>query len=139
MIELQSEVRYDLRSHDFHLQEYSVNDKVKTITLLLCYDYPSTTEPDSTIQFKGVAFHHFIHTSPAIICDIGEVDPKHFYIENEKTLKNWAKRHAFTEVKIESLNTFLEDLLQRNLKVWQISSSLGFLGYVISEELQQLD
>ncbi|WP_196138957.1 hypothetical protein [Aliikangiella sp. G2MR2-5] len=123
-----------MKFHDYHMESYKVSNRGEKIELNLVYDYPGEETDDSQIIFNDVALYHFINTQGAIINDIEEVSLNRFIISLEKELSEWSRMYGvkFWQSDIAS---YIDELKSMGLRVWEITSAIGFYGFVIAKEV----
>lgn len=123
-----------MKYHDFHLESYKVLERGERIEINLVYGYPGEESDDSQITFMGVALYNFINCHGTIITDIEEVPLKGFILSKEKELAEWNRMYGVKYWQSD-VATYIEKLSSMGLKVWEITSAIGFYGFVIAKEV----
>ena len=123
-----------MQYHDYQLDSYKVSDCGETIEFNLVYGYPSGETDHSQISFSGVALYHFVNTHGAIITDISEVPLVGFILSIQKELVEWQRMYGLRYWQSD-VTDYIERLKSKNQRVWEISSAIGFYGFVIAEEV----
>ena len=123
-----------MRFHDFKLQGYLVEDKGKTISLNLIYDYPDVEKELSCIKFSEVTLYDFKHTAGSIILDIEEFDIASLVEKRWKEFQYWNKWYSVSHWDDDPDN-FIENLKSKEYKVWEITSAIGFYGFVVAKNI----
>ncbi|MCV6638220.1 hypothetical protein [Candidatus Albibeggiatoa sp. nov. NOAA] len=123
-----------MRFHDYQLEGYSVLDRGKTINLHLVYDYEDRDIDNSYISFSDVVLYHFIHTYEAIIIDIEEIPLSEYLHSIAEELTEWRKWHGLKYWESD-LTTYITKLESMNLRAWEITSAIGFYGFIIAKEI----
>ena len=122
--------------HDWHLLGYSVTNGGTQITLHLTWDYPDQPVKFSDLRFSGVIAYHFMHTTGAIILDIEENDAGRFISEHADffslSAKSLGLRHWTGDIA-----AYTRDATARGLRAWTISSSIGFEGWIIAQNVEE--
>ncbi len=125
-----------MRYHDHSLLGYVVRDFGGTIILHLILKSADDSKVPSVICFEGVVFHHFIHTSSAIILDITEVPLPTLIAQFEKDFHVWNRLQAVWIWKDDSAST-LAELQRLGVQAWRIDSAIGFTGWVVAKQVYQ--
>jgi hypothetical protein len=123
-----------MKFHDYHLESYKVSERGERIEFDLVYGYPGEETDDSQITFTGVALYNFINCNGTIITDIEEVSLKGFILSREKELAEWNRMHGVRYWQSDIV-TYIEKLKAMELRVWEITSAIGFYGFVIAKEV----
>ena len=123
-----------MRFHDYHLSRYEVSDFGETVTFHLVFDYPERERDESTIRFFGVALHHFVHVSNAIILDIEELSIPDLLNEWGSEIAEWHRRHG-VRLWQDNLQNYSLRLQTEGFKAWRIESLIGFYGFVIAKSV----
>ncbi|MET0027614.1 MAG: hypothetical protein ABW101_08245 [Candidatus Thiodiazotropha sp.] len=123
-----------MKYHDYHLESYKVSERGERIKFNLVYAYPGKETDVSEITFLGVALYHFINCQGAIITDIEEVPLKGFILSKEKVLAEWNRMYGVKYWQSDAA-TYIEKLSSMGLRVWEITSAIGFYGFVIAKEV----
>ena len=126
-----------MRYHDWHLDGYSVSDGGKSVVLHLLWDYPGQARERSNIGFSDVALYRFTHTGGAIITDIDEIPVATLISQIEGELVKWGRLQGLDGWR-SSANDYKEHLEATGLKAWRIESAIGFSGFVIAREVEEL-
>jgi hypothetical protein len=124
-----------MRYHDFHLQGYVVKDEGKTIALNLVYDYEGTEKELSCITFSDVTLYDFNHTTGAIITGIEEFDILSLVKDKWQDLQHWSKWYGISHWH-DDQEQFSKNLKSNKYKVWEITSAIGFYGFVIAKKVE---
>ncbi len=131
------EINNLMRFHDFHLQGYEVTDFGETITLHLTYPYPNRAGELSDIRFSEVVLYHFTHTSGAIITDIEEWPIEEFVRTMAGQLVEWNRLYGLRGLK-NPISSYSEMLQSEGYQAWEISSAIGFYGFVVSKAVSEV-
>jgi hypothetical protein len=123
-----------MKFHDYHLESYKVSDRGEKIEFNLVYGYPGEETDDSQITFEGVALYHFINSQGTIITDIEVVPLKDFILSMEEELAEWNRMYGVKYWQSD-ITTYIEKLKAMELRVWEITSAIGFYGFVIAKEV----
>ena len=123
-----------MKFHDYHLESYKVSERGEKIEFDLVYGYPGEETDDSKIAFTGVALYNFINCSGTIITDIEEVSLKEFILSKEKELAEWNRMYGVKYWQSD-IAIYIEKLSALELRVWEITSAIGFYGFVIAKEV----
>ena len=118
-----------MRYHDYHLDSYTISDTDRTITLNL-----SLGEDISFIEFRGVSFHHFTHTEGTILLELEELPLRKFIDSKYQQIEAWNQVFGVRDF-VQGKQAYIDNLEQLGLKVWGISSSIGFTGFVLCKEV----
>ena len=124
-----------MKYHDFKLQGYTVEDSGTRISLNLVYDYPNTKKEISCITFIDVTLYDFNHTSEAIITDIEDFDIFNMIKHRWKELELWNKYHKISHWD-PNPEKYFANLKNNEYKGWEITSAIGFYGFVIAKNVQ---
>ncbi|MGJ8640923.1 MAG: hypothetical protein ACSHYA_16150 [Opitutaceae bacterium] len=125
-----------MKYHDYHLLSYVVDCQGGLITLSL--GRPAESEiPNEKIIFTGVVGYHFLDAMGSIILDIREEAMSEFFEQNFEAFRESSKLNGIPKFWRDELDETLEVLEEKRL--WSISSSIGFDGYVIASEIDQPD
>lgn len=123
-----------MKYHDYHLESYKVFERGESITLNLVYEYPGEETDKSTIEFKGVALYHFVNTTGAIITDIEEVSISGLLSDRSSEVIEWSRMYGVRHWK-SGLASYVSYLECNAFKAWEITSAIGFYGFVIAKEI----
>jgi hypothetical protein len=126
-----------MQLHDFRLAGYSVLAGGSRVTLHLEYGYPGQPREESHIEFGDVAAYHFVHTGEAVITDIEEVPLADLLDSVGGRLAEWWRRHGALRHWSDDRGAYLAALEAGGYRSWEISSSVGFEGFVIAKRLGQ--
>lgn len=127
-----------LRYHDFHLTGYDVRKSGSEIVLHLLYDYPSCPREESHIRFQSVELYHFVHTGGAIILDIVETPLSQVFQEFGDRIQVWANQFGIQHWDYADPASYQRKLEAQGLCAWEISSSIGFAGFVIAKSIEDV-
>jgi hypothetical protein len=123
-----------MKFHDFHIQGYEVLDRGQVITFHLAYGYPGEETDESHITFSGVVLHHFIYSHGAIVTDIEEVSLSDLLRPIEAELVEWNRMYGVKHWEAD-LESYISKLGGMGLKAWEITSAIGFYGFVVAKEV----
>ena len=123
-----------MKLHDYHLENYKVLDRGGTIEFHLVYGYPGEETDESDITFHGVALYHFINSHGTIITDIEEVSLESYVLSIEKDLSEWNRMYGVKYWQ-SNVTAYIDKLKELDLKVWEITSAIGFYGFIIAKEV----
>ena len=126
-----------MQLHDFKLTGYTVSAQGSRIALHLEYGYPNQPKEVSHIEFSEFAAYHFVHTGAAVITDIEEVPLADLLASVGDRLAEWWRRHGGLRHWSDDRAAYLAKLESAGLRAWEISSSVGFEGFVIARALGQ--
>jgi hypothetical protein len=125
-----------MRCHDFHIGGYEVRHFGSEIVLHLVYDYPSSPREESHIRFADVELYHFVHTGGTIIFGIDEVPVSRILDEFWERILHWAKQHGgVPHWDRDDRASYQAKIGANGYKAWDISSSIGFAGFVIAKSI----
>jgi hypothetical protein len=128
-----------VRYHDFHLSGYDVRRFGAEITLHLIYENSSTLREESHIRFSDVGLYHFVHTGSTIILGIDEVPLSAIIEQFWDRISEWTRQHGgVRHFQNDTPATFDAKLAADRYKAWDISSSIGFAGFVIAESISDV-
>lgn len=123
-----------MKYHDYHLESYEAFDRGESITFNLVYGYPGEETDTSIIKFTGVALYHIINTTGAIITDIEEVSIDALLSEASSEVIEWNRMYRVKHWKSD-LASYVMYLENHAFKAWEITSAIGFYGFVIAKEV----
>jgi len=123
-----------MKFHDYHLESYRVSERGERIELNLVYGYPGEETDDSQITFSGVALYHFINCHGAIFTDIEQVPLREFVLSMENELAEWNRMHGLKYWQ-SGVEEYIKKLSSMGLQVWEITSAIGFYGFIIAKEV----
>ena len=123
-----------MRCHDFHLSGYEVRQCGGEIVFHL-----AVAGVQSHVRFSEVALYHFVHTGGTIIFGIDQVPVSQILDDFWERILHWAKQYGGVphwdgddrpsyEAKLEAVG----------YKAWEISSSVGFAGFVIAKSIADI-
>lgn len=123
-----------MKYHDFTLQGYDVSDKGKSIILHLSLESKNSPSIKSDIRFCDVILYNFIHVSGSIITSIEEVNLSKCLTDKSTEILEWNRMFGVNQFKgsIEDYAIYLQD---QNYKAWEITSAIGFYGFVIAQSV----
>jgi hypothetical protein len=125
-----------MRYHDFHLRGYEVQNFGTEIVLHLVYDYPPTPPEESHIRFADVEVYHFIHSGGSIIVGIEEVLVSDILDQFWDKILHWACQHGgIPHWDRDDRASYQAKLIADGYKAWDISSAIGFSGFVIAKSI----
>jgi hypothetical protein len=128
-----------VRCHDFHLTGYEVRQFGAEIVLHLLDDYPPRPAEESHIRFGDVELYHFVHTGGTIIFGIDEVPVSQILDEFWERVLYWAKQHGgVPHWDRDDRTSYQQKLEADGLRAWEISSSIGFSGFVIAKAIEDV-
>jgi len=126
-----------VRCHDFHLSGYDVRAFGADVVLHL--DWPGDSPEQSHIRFSGIALYHFVHTGGTIIFGIDEVPIAQILDEFWDRILHWAHQHGgVSHWDRDDRATYQAKLEAEGYKAWDISSSIGFAGFVIAKTIEDV-
>jgi hypothetical protein len=123
-----------MKYHDYHLDSYEVFDRGESITFNLVYGYSGEETDKSTVNFKGVSLYHIINTSGAIITDIVEISLESLLSEVSNEITEWSRMYRIRNWK-SAIASYLLHLQSNSFKAWEITSAIGFYGFIIAKEI----
>lgn len=123
-----------MKYHDYHLESYEVFERGESITFNLVYGYSGEETDKSIIKFNGVALYHIINTTSAIITDIEEVSISALLSEASSEVIEWNRMYGVKYWKSD-FASYLQYLESNAFKAWEITSAIGFYGFVIAKEI----
>jgi hypothetical protein len=128
-----------VRCHDYHLRSYEVRRSGAEIVLHLFDDYPPRPIEESHIRFIDVELYHFIHTGGTIIFGIDEVPIGQILDEFWDRISAWSHQHGgVPHLERDTRATYQAKLEAESYKAWDISSSIGFAGFVIAKSIEDV-
>lgn len=120
-----------MRCHDFHLSGYEVRQFGAEIVLHL-----ELAGEESHVRFSEVELYHFVHAGGTIICGIDEVPISQILDEFWERILHWAKQHGgVPHWDRDDRASYQEKINAGGYKAWDISSSIGFAGFVIAKSI----
>jgi hypothetical protein len=128
-----------VRCHDFHLRGYEVREFGAEIILHLVDDYPPRPAEESHIRFAGVELYHFVHSGGTIIFGIDEVSLSQILHQHWENILHWATgRGGVPHWDRDDRASYQTKLATDDYKAWEISSSIGFEGFVIAKSIEDV-
>ena len=128
-----------MRYHDFHLSGYEVQKSGAEVVLHLVYDYPPTPSEESHIRFAHVELYHFVHTGGSIIVDIEEVPLSVILDQFWDQILHWACQYGgIPHWNRDDRTPYQAKLIADGYKAWDISSAIGFAGFVIAKSIHDV-
>lgn len=118
--------------HDSRIISYNVDIQNKTLKMIT----QNLDEEPYEVIFDEVLSHYFENViSDNIIFDIEEISVNTF-IENQKDLIENSLPYGFP-VSVEPITTkeLKKYLVDKNFKVYDISSSIGLCGFIIAKDM----
>ena len=126
-----------MRCHDFHLSGYDVAKFGSELVLHL--DWPGDSRDQSHIRFSDVALYHFVHTGGTIIFGIDEVPIAQILDEFWDRILHWAHQYGgISHWDRDDRATYQAKLEAEGYKAWDISSSIGFAGFVVAKTIEDV-
>jgi hypothetical protein len=126
-----------VRFHDFHLSGYDVRQFGAEVVLHL--EWPGDSPEQSHIRFSDVELYHFVHTGGTIIFGIEEVALSQILDQSWECILHWAKQHGgVPHWDRDDRASYQAKLEAEGYKAWDISSSMGFEGFVIAKSIQDV-
>ena len=120
-----------MRCHDFHLSGYEVRQFGGEIVLHL-----EVAGEQSHVRFSEVELYHFVHTGGTIIFGIDEVPVSQILDEFWERILHWAKQHGgVPHWDRDDRASYQAKIEADGHKAWDISSSIGFAGFVIAKSI----
>jgi hypothetical protein len=120
-----------MRCHDFHLSGYEVRQFGGEVVLHL-----EVAGEESHVRFSEVELYHFVHTGGTIIFGIDEVPVSQILDEFWERILHWAKQHGgVPHWNRDDRASYLAKIEADGYKAWDISSSIGFAGFVIAKSV----
>jgi hypothetical protein len=126
-----------MRTHDYHLRGYEVLDSGSTIVLDLVYDYPGRPKHESRVRFNGVELYHFIHPTGAILFGI-EAVPLDDIVDEHRVFIEAAAAMEGVRGWRDTMENYRSYIEKAGAAVWEITSSIGFDGFVIARSVEQV-
>ena len=123
-----------MKFHDFRLDSYQVLAMGETIKLHLVYDYEGIEKDESHITFNDVVLHNFINTQGAIITDIEEVSLASLLGPKESDLTEWNRLYGVKYWESD-ISSYISKLHSMGFKSWEITSAIGFYGFIVAKEV----
>ncbi len=123
-----------MKYHDFTLHGYTVSEMGETISLQLVYEHQNDKNEDSLIKFTRVALYNFTHVSGTIITDIEETRIDTLVLEREEELCEWNRMYGVKYWQKDS-RSYIEALIADGYRAWEITSAIGFYGFVIAKNV----
>lgn len=120
-----------MRCHDFHLSGYEVRQFGGEIVLHL-----EVADEESHVRFSEVELYHFVHTGGTIIFGIDEVPVSQILDEFWERILYWATQHGgVPHWDRDDRASYQAKIEADGYKAWDISSSIGFAGFVIAKSI----
>ena len=120
-----------MRCHDFHLSGYEVRQFGGEIVLHL-----ELAGEESHVRFSEVELYHFVHAGGTIIFGIDEVPVSQILDEFWERILHWAKQHGgVPHWDRDDRPSYQAKIEADGYKAWDISSSIGFAGFVIAKSI----
>ncbi|OYW74460.1 MAG: hypothetical protein B7Z37_17685 [Verrucomicrobia bacterium 12-59-8] len=120
-----------MRCHDFHLSGYEVRQFGDEIVLHL-----ELAGQESHVRFSGVELYQFVHPGGAIIFGIDEVPISRILDEFWERILHWAQQHGgVPHWDRDDRASYQAKLEAGGYKAWDISSSIGFAGFVVAQSI----
>ncbi len=120
-----------MRCHDFHLSGYEVRQFGGEIVLHL-----EVAGEESHVRFSEVELYHFVHTGGTIIFGIDEVPVSQILDEFWERILHWGKQHGgVPHWNRDDRASYQAKIEADGYKAWDISSSIGFAGFVIAKSI----
>ena len=123
-----------MKFHDYHLESYRVSERGEKIEFNLVYGYAGEVTDISQITFFGVALYHFINSHGTIITDIEEIPLEAHVLSIATEISEWRRMYGVKYWESD-LNGYINKLNSMGLKVWEITSAIGFYGFIIAKEV----
>jgi hypothetical protein len=123
-----------MQTHDYHLRGYQVLDFGSTVTLDLVYDYPGLPKLESTVRFDSVELYMFSHTAGTILFGIEMVPLEAILSEHRKYIESAAVTQGVRGWH-DGIESYRRYLTNAGAKGWEITSSIGFDGFVIAKSV----
>ncbi|WP_146168222.1 hypothetical protein [Pseudomonas mangrovi] len=123
-----------MKYHDYHLESYEVFELGESITFNLVYARPGEDADKSLIKFKGVALHHIINTTVPIITGIEEISIEVLLSKHSTRITKWSQMYGVKHWKSD-MASYAAHLKNNEFKAWEITSAIGFYGFVIAKEI----
>lgn len=128
-----------MRCHDFHLTGYDVRQFGAEIVLHLLDDYPPRPAEQSHIRFGDVELYHFVHTGGTIIFGIDEVPVSQILDQFWERILHWATQYGgVPHWDGDDRASYQQKLEADGLRAWEVSSSIGFSGFVIAKAIEDV-
>ncbi len=90
------------------------------------------------VVFSGVVAHHFNHVLDGnILFDITESPPQTFYDENKEYFREFSRYGL--DINCDDSEAFVEQVIQKNLRIFEINPSYGLSGWVIAENMEYVE
>ena len=124
-----------MKFHDYHLESYKVSERGEKIEFNLVYGYPGEETDDSQINFFGVALYHFINSHGTIITDIEEVPLEAHILSMATELAEWRRMYGVKYWESD-ISSYINKLNSMGLRAWEITSAIGFYGFIIAKEVR---
>jgi hypothetical protein len=123
-----------MRVHDYQLRAYEVTESGSVIVLDLVYDYAGQPKIQSRVRFSGVELYHFTHTMGSILFGIEEVALDELLEEQSNFVEVAATMYGIRGWQ-KGIDQYRDYLDGTGAKAWEITSSIGFDGFVIAGSL----
>lgn len=95
------------------------------------------TKESKEIVFEGVAGYQFRDAVGSVIFEIQERDLEGFLKEHEYEFLDGYRRIGFPQFWRGDIPATMAEL--KGMKIWEISSSVGFEGYVVARSVSEAD
>ncbi|MGI4791681.1 MAG: hypothetical protein ACRYFS_22905 [Janthinobacterium lividum] len=125
----------ELSVHDNNLHSYCVDADKKEICFHTSYEYPTYREY-TDIVFTEVAAYHFESDSfGTIIFDINETNVESIYSDNRDLFED-GQKYCWPGTWNRSDDSVLTYLIENEIKGYQLSASLGMVGWVMAKSMK---
>ncbi len=121
--------------HDYHLKKYIVDASSSAIAMYL-HRPDQSGIPEKVIRFAGVAGYDFSDALGAIIFDLTEQDMATFLLEKRSDFEKSYRRIGCPRFWAE--NTEEASARLKSFRVWEITSSIGFEGWVVAKSVEEV-
>ena len=127
-----------MRCHDYHLSGYDVS-KFGTELVLHLVDGLRPAAEESHIRFTEIELYHFVHVGGTIISDIEEVPLSQILDEYWERVLHWATQYGgVPHWDRDDRAGYQRKLEADGYRAWDISSSIGFAGFVIAKNIEDV-
>jgi hypothetical protein len=118
---------------------FAIDIRCEEKVIVLHTEFREGTPPEYVdVVFSGVVAHHFNHVLDGnILFDTTEETPQTFYEENKKYLREF--RRYGLPINCDDSKAFVEQIIQQNLRIFEINPSYGLFGWVIAAKMEYVE
>lgn len=108
-------------------------------TIILHTEFRDRGEPfeNTDVLFEGVEGYLFLDSSGSILFDIDEIEID-FILQQYRNEFKWGERYSWPSPWNNNSDGVRAFVKKNDLKIYQVHSSIGFDGFVISKSMKKL-